>query len=409
MTFIAEEKLVNIKNVLKKSGGDADKIIDALGDLRSIYKKETIEWLAGLYSPEVGGFYYSYSAKDGEGFLPDVESTVQVLNYLLHTGLIKSFSELPEPMKRQIRSFVLSLFDPEDGYIYHPQWGKGINEARRGRDLRWASGIANKLGFSFPAPTAIERRGSVGGTSSSYVCPEHLSSKRAFRKYLSSLDWIKHPFDAGNLLTAQSKEIIAAGLSGVAVDFLADIQNPRNGCWGSKQGYQAINPLAKVAVFYTDVGAPIPKARRAAEEIVGCMTSPHTPDTMSWQYNCWYALYNILNNLRTYGGERGAKDADEIQRRVIKIAPEAISATKEKLLLFRKEQGSFSYLKDRSACKSQGVLVATPNTSEGDVNATVLCTSGTTGRITPVLGIAGMGFSVFERKDYEIFLSSLKL
>lgn len=409
MKYINDESRRKIVKKLRALGGDADAILGALSELHAIYGTETVEWLAGLYDPSVGGFYYSESARDNDGFLPDIESTSQALNYLLHTGMIGSFSDLPDRMKRQITEFTLSLFNSDDGYIYHPQWGSNINAARRGRDLKWATGIAKGMGFSFPASTAVERRGKIGGTSSLSACPEHLLSKRAFRKYLSEMDWARRPFEAGNLLTAELGEIVAAGLGEVAIDFLNELQNSRTGCWGSKSGYQAINPIAKVVGFYTDTGAAIPKATRVAEEIIGCMTSTHEPDTISWQYNCWFALYNILKNLRTCGGERGSKDAAYIQRKVIRIAPEAILSTRDKLLMFRKAHGAFSYLKDRSACKSQGVLVTTPNTKEGDINATLIGSSGTTGRITPVLGIAGMGFSIFSREDFEIFLSSLNL
>lgn len=409
MNFITDENRRKIEKKLRTLGGNSDAILSALEELHSIYETETIEWLAKLYCADVGGFYYSESARLGEGFLPDIESTIQALNFLLHTGLIKSFSDIPGPMKEQIKKFVLSLFDPTDGYIYHPQWGKDIDDARRGRDLRWAMSIAKGLEFAFSAPTAVERRGNVGGTSSSCAGLDYLSSKRAFRRYLSSLEWAKRPFDAGNLLAAQSKEIVAAGLGEVAIDFLNGIQNPKNGSWGAKSGYQAINPLSKVVGFYTDIGAPIPRAVRAAEEILGCMTSTHIPDTISWQYNCWLALYNILENLRTHGGERGVKDAAYIQRKAIRIAPEAILSTRDKLLLFKKEHSTFSYLKDRSACKSQGVMVAAPNTKEGDINATLIGSSGITGRITPVLGIAGMGFSIYNPSDFGIFLESVKL
>ena len=39
------------------------------------------EWLANLYDSEQGGFYYSASARDYEGFLPDIESTKQAITF----------------------------------------------------------------------------------------------------------------------------------------------------------------------------------------------------------------------------------------------------------------------------------------------------------------------------------------
>ena len=42
----------------------------------------TVKWLADLYDPESGGFYYSNSAKNNVGYLPDLESTSEALSLI---------------------------------------------------------------------------------------------------------------------------------------------------------------------------------------------------------------------------------------------------------------------------------------------------------------------------------------
>ena len=68
----------------KEAGGDeeADRIVDALKKLYSMYSNDLIRWYANLYEPTAGAYYCSTSGKENEGFLPDVESTVQALNSL---------------------------------------------------------------------------------------------------------------------------------------------------------------------------------------------------------------------------------------------------------------------------------------------------------------------------------------
>ena len=112
--------------------------------------KSVLNWLASLYDAKSGGFYYSLSARDTEGFLPDLESTYQAI-YLLQLGGMYETGPVPENiMPREIQDglakFAYELQDESDGYFYHPQWGKKIGASRQGRDLMWAKGLIGKFG-----------------------------------------------------------------------------------------------------------------------------------------------------------------------------------------------------------------------------------------------------------------------
>ena len=130
-----------------KKGGNGAEIVDAYKYLYSVHSDRLLTWLGGLFDSKIGGFYYSNSARDNEYqeldgvkhyFLPDIESTNQATNLLQSAGVIKEFSELPEWMRKKMAEFNCSLQNPDDGYIYHPQWGKNITDHRRGRDLMWS-------------------------------------------------------------------------------------------------------------------------------------------------------------------------------------------------------------------------------------------------------------------------------
>lgn len=154
---IVDKKWEALASEVTKRGGDGKDFVDAMKDLYSIYDEDLYLWLAKLYCPAVGGFYYSNSARDNDWFQPDIESTLQATNILVHDGIINSLTELPEKMQGEMKKFLLERFDPEDGYFYHPHWGKNIIDSRRGRDLMWANGLCSRLGITLPAPTAIER------------------------------------------------------------------------------------------------------------------------------------------------------------------------------------------------------------------------------------------------------------
>ena len=49
-----------------KKGGDGDAIVEAYKELYSVHSDRICSWLGGLFDPEIGGFYYSNSARDNE-------------------------------------------------------------------------------------------------------------------------------------------------------------------------------------------------------------------------------------------------------------------------------------------------------------------------------------------------------
>ncbi|MBQ7387203.1 MAG: hypothetical protein IJW03_03455 [Clostridia bacterium] len=125
-----------------ESRADAE-VVEALKQLYNYYDGERIvDWLANLYDPVIGGFYYSRSARDNEPFRPDIESTAQGISFLLNNDAISSRSQFPEEIRKKLVEFARSLQSAEDGYFYHPQWPQGkenLQTDRYGRDMGWAT------------------------------------------------------------------------------------------------------------------------------------------------------------------------------------------------------------------------------------------------------------------------------
>ena len=49
--------------------------VKVLKDMYMLYDENVYIWMANLYDPDIGGFYYSNSGRNTQGFLPDLEST----------------------------------------------------------------------------------------------------------------------------------------------------------------------------------------------------------------------------------------------------------------------------------------------------------------------------------------------
>ena len=411
---INDERFIRLKKHFDEVSGNGEEVALAVEDLYSIYDEELCRWLARLYDPEIGGFYYSNSARDNNGFLPDVESTVQALNIVGNSGMFENPMDLPERMREQIKGFVCSLLDPLDGYIYHPQWGKGITDSRRGRDLNWAVDIARRFGFSLPYPTANERLKALKSSCmeedksrAAALLPEHLLSKEAFLKYREGFDWVKDAYYAGNTIAAQGSQIIAAGLADVAAEYINRFQNPENGFWHKETNmHYGVNGFLKITAFYNQAGIPINMAETAAESTIQCLTSDEIGTTPCHLFNCWFNIMNIRESLKRTGEEEALS---RITRKLYETAPITIRGTKKKQEVFKKEGGGFSYTREYSCATSQGAPAAVPKTRESDVNASVLCTTGSVVRMFMALGAADVKIPLYGKEDRHLFLDNLRL
>ena len=422
MNNFYEQRWLAIKKLLDDRGVNGSDIVEALQDYYSIFEDRTLKWLAGLFDPDIGGFYYSESARDNDAIvyngveyplLPDIESTSQATNFLHSNEIYMDWMDFPLWMRKKMEKFICERQDPETGFFYHPQWPKALTDSkphRRGRDLRWSVAMADKYKFKLPYPTAYERLENKDEEAEMHI-PEYLLNEEKFLSYLKNFDWENKAYWSGNQIASQAKIIRASGLAKVAVNFMNSIQNPKNGCWGRHEnGFCAINAFLKISAMYGELGFPVPNADKAIKVAFECTTEPtEAADSVCCQYNAWFSIRNILDSMRTFGGLEGNCLAEEAIDYHLKNCLEPISSTKEKALRFKKADGSFSFNPTESSGLSQGMPVAIFHTNEGDINANGICSSGTARQLFASLGIEENFIPIFSPAKTEIFNSVLKL
>lgn len=423
---------------------------EALAALKEMYQTyyngdQLVEWFANLFDPTTGGFYYSNSARDNEEvlhngvyypLLPDIETTSQATGFISSSGMTYGYSSLkdalPDWMRQAIIKFIKERQDP-NGYFYHPQWTHDMVDkqlSRRARDMTKGVSTLESLGTkpTYDTPSGTSGDGKLwNGTpvtpaapasmlttpmsesrvlavsrvvATAVAVPSHLVDDIAFKNYLAGLDINKKSYWVGNQIASQTSEIKARdkvlkaegkdySLVEILVEWLDYHCYETTGHWKNVADYDGLNGLMKISAAYEALGAPLPYPVKASESAIATITMKDdiNGSTVCWAYNSWYAINNIIKNVRTHKPLIEATEIIENIRKTLRDnAAELIRATAAKQGKFMCEDGSFSYTVAGSSSTSQNMPVAIPGTKEGDVNATVICTTGTLGNMFSAFG-----------------------
>ena len=369
---------------------------DVRAAVKSFYEgiydpEKLIRWWAGLYDPDRGGFYYSNSARDHEGYLPDMESTYQILNRTRDfVPDLKDF--LGEELTQKIVTFYQEKQDQSDGYFYHPQWTKEESRAnvmRYSRDQDWSIFVLDWLGSAPLYPTALDRAAESsesGGSTSTDWQPNVQSVTYYVNMQLNTRtceQW-------ANTLETQATTFQATGMLDAVLDVLDARINPEYGVWvssydsasdmyrnlkntpGTESPYGIFTNAYKVAKMYNIAGRHIPYTDKMVANAIKAICSRDPGARVTYLFNPWATLGNVRQNLVAYGtpAEVAAYDA-QIKEHVV----EMVDALQTSLALYRCADGSYGYLQSGSNPSVYSTKVSL-GVKEGDVNGNnlvVLC------------------------------------
>lgn len=422
-------------------GGElGERTVLAIEELYALYDEDVIIWLSRLYDPESGGFYYSNSARDNEFVdfngrrVPlgvDVESTCQALGMVSRAvqcgDVITPKSIFPDRVYSRVISFIKGL-QHENGFFYHPQWDKEWIDSstnRRARDLHWCTtflrSVKERPYYDTPDGMVGEFQAKPNTETEKKVhteIPRHLLSKESFLEYLSGFDMKNNSYHSGNEITTQTGIILerdrvlrADGADYSLMDILCDWMtaglNPETGHWQTELNYYGVSGFLKAGSMFTDARRVMPYPEASAGSAIKAVLSDEPVKSITDIFNTWYLISEIIKNLRLFGGDGATERTEKITRRIMEQLPEMIIKTKEKLAVFKKCDGSFSYLPECSSPTSQGMPVAIRGTNEGDVNATGIAINGVRQKIFTSLGLERFTPPLFTMVEANIFVNLL--
>ena len=390
-----------------------EEIAGLVKELYAVYDVRIVKWLASLYDPEIGAFYYSTPAKETDGYLPDIETTYFILEGIRSLGMYRKeggkFSDVtPKWLNVKVKAWLDSLQSPEDGYFYHPQWGKEVSILRKSRDLTSALNTLEGLRETpkYPTPLVSAKKNGVDLSS----VPENFRSVEAFCAYLERYDLSKSSYQIGSEILSQLPEIEAYGtmlgcdLKALVIDWFNKYKRQDTGLWHSVLDYTAVNGLHKISWVYNIVGAPISNPELCADSTFSVIMSDVAPSVVVDVYNPWHSVGELLKNVKLFAPERAEAFTSYIREK----APAAIRRTIEKIVEFKLPDGSISYSKGGCDFTSQGAPASPRDKRGSSVNGTFCGSSALTRSIYAALDLADIEAPIFTEDDLEIFLSELE-
>ncbi len=441
-----ELKLSQISKKLNGNDEAASALVSELKKFCSIfnYDYEIVKWLANLYDPITGGFYYSNSARNNDGYLPDLDSTYKalIISNLIAEGYGRSLKDfLGEKITNNIISFVRNMQDSKDGYFYHPQWSSALinkNSERKDSDATAAVNILQLFNESptYDAPSGVKGNGAVSAVSSltAPLCagcaaalsrviavnendiyiPPHLRSDTAFISYLEELKIRSDTTAVCNTLFAEislyrerdktlEQEGASYRLTDLVMEYIKKYQNSASGLWTSGEtSFKEIAELTDVVKLCSALGKEVPRYGRIINTIADFMSFEEDTEDITIISRSWSSLAAVVENALEYGIKF---DVNFSLRTLYLRFGDLIKTTGELLSGFKKEYGSFSVSRDGGDAEYLGMPVSPIRIEEGNINGTFYVLNEIYLSVFKVLNIGYV--PIFETADRMMFRKTL--
>lgn len=386
----------------------ADEIVEAAKELHSVFDDRLVDWFAGLYDPETGGFYFSESARDTDGYLPDAESTGEMYYFLTATGMTggRPYNEaLPEFMKTKAANFIYNLQAP-DGYYYHPQWGGEVGILRRSRDVGTCDNILKAYGVTpkYQSPISSSKNSENEGK---IEIPERFQNFENYKKYIEKLDIPHRSYNACSELSSSWSEIVSYGkmvgedYAGYTMELLDSLQREDNGLWHETVDYYGVNGVHKASFLYGG-SRRIPHVDKALDSTISTILSDAPVGASVDVYNPWHVVAVLAANKKNAQGA-SSEEIEAFMDKIYSNAAAMIRKSAEKARVFKAPDGGISYTTYHNCPRAYGTPTAVPGVDEGDINGACCGSIDIVRYVYEALGVTQV--PMYGEEDFERFLS----
>ena len=414
----------------------AEEIVSKLRALQGMFSSRNAVWLARLYDPKIGGWYWSNSARDNDEFLPDIEDTYTALCFIGSSGMSEMYGgdwvkAIPDWLKKKVGDYI-SGCQNEDGFFYNIQWPKEFiseDPARRQprvmRDVGSAQYVLKKLGIT-PKYSTEQKKEEKEKKDDAPRMLSQFESVENFKEYMQKIeDEILAIDDANNRAAkyyyyGNMFQSVTSYLNNneemkkIFIDFLERHQNPETGLWADIVCYHATNALHKIADVANKIGYKLRYIDKMVDTVMKIIAI--TPEEIPaaggvYIYNAWSCFPYIYENILTLGDgtdEERIEKKKSIKSRILDNAPALIENAARQLEGFAREDGSFSYGRKGGGGTAQGCPICLPGILEGDMNGNVIAVNAVRRHILKALEVGEYEVPVFTEYERVLFMNILE-
>ena len=434
------------ERVKAQAGGDeqAERIVDAFKVLYAMYTDDLVKWYANLYDPYYGAYYCTTSGKENEGYVPEIESTSQALNFVNKSGLSAHGGDdwknlVSEEFKEKLLAFSKRLQEP-NGFFYHLMKTVEMGDMyvpKRGRDVGWCTAMIRQLGSvpTYDTPNGIRGNGiDYKGVPVSNFTPstdadepttatkyaDYLENRETLLRYLREDIDVKEKFySAGNALNATygqykardaALERAGAGysLADTLIEYLNSNIDPETGYCSPVKGLAGTNGFFKIIPIYNAWSVPYPVLIKVTDTVITVLLSDEETEGNSCSvYNLWSALASIRHNaLHCQPDDVRDEVLRAIDDRLKANAPEAILKTFSKQSAFQKPDGAFGHRHNGNPREHQGKIPTGLGIDEGNVDAIGKCTIGIIDPMFEAFGFTPV--PIYGEREWNIYYDIIK-
>ncbi len=412
--FLWNRNTSELTQILDGDNETATAVIDKLKKIKFLCDNDytVVKWLADLYDLDTGAFYYSNSARNYIGYLPDLVSTDKALDIIeiMLMGDGTTVAEfLGEKVANKLVAFTKGLQN-ENGKFYHPQWVDAsidVTPERMNADILSALNILKRFGelptydtnranaavspassIVMPLAKSTSLAVSVAVSSNSsgdiYI-PAYLSSSNEFLSYLKSLRIGSRTTNACNAIyrdIAQYKAIdeynkkngINFSLCNTLIRYISS-QQDAHGLWTHNQsGTITLNEIAElldVVKIYNALGVTISNYQAILYTLSDAVKFTDGVNDLTDLANVWSAFASVIENIEAFTLE-GNYYVKDVIADVYSNIGEGLDGTWNALLELSNDDRSFCNMIIGDNSTYLGMPVAGENAVEGNVIATAI-------------------------------------
>ena len=189
--------------------------------------------------------------------------------------------------------------------------------------------------------------------------------------------------------------------------------NPENspkptGLWQYEANYTSLAGLYKIGLIYSAAGRTVNYLDYCVDSAITVIASDEKLDNIVDVYNPWAGLNTAIGMMKKANGTSISGEVYDIGECYGKVGAEIaglLDVTFEKMLKFRKDDGSFSYNMN-GAPATMYSMPSSLGVNEGDVNATHLMVGSMCSAIFSSLGVERP--KTWSARDYDVFLGEIE-